>query len=102
MSRNSTTLALLALVAASAPLHAQPPARYDAGTFSIELPSGITRLDLIRKVEDPAATFEGYVGAGVHRGARVLVMVNRTVLRGLPSGVTRRDSAALRRMLADS
>jgi hypothetical protein len=101
MLRNRTSLALIALVAAAAPLHAQAP-RYDAGSFSIELPSGVAQLRLIRKVEDPASAFEGYVGAGVHRGSRVLVMVNRTMIRGLPSEVTRRDSAALRRLLADT
>lgn len=101
-SRHAISFGFFALIVASAPLHAQSRPRFDAGSFSIELPSGIDQLRLIRKVEDPSSAFEGYVGAGVLDGMRVLVMVNRTMIRGLPSEVTRRDSAALRRLLADT
>jgi len=103
MFRTSASVAFLALVAASAPLQAQQsPARYDAGAFSLELPSGITQLHLVQRKQDPAQMFEGYVGVGVYRGTRVMVMVNHTVHRGLPGDPVLGDSAAARRLLADT
>ncbi|HKP77280.1 MAG TPA: hypothetical protein VJT67_17240 [Longimicrobiaceae bacterium] len=103
MLRTATSFALLALVTASAPLRAQQrPARYDAGSFSLELPSGITGLRLVQRKQDPAQMFEGYVGFGNHGGTRVLVMVNRTVHHALPGDPALRDSAAARRLLADT
>ncbi|HEX8693128.1 MAG TPA: hypothetical protein VF746_11950 [Longimicrobium sp.] len=94
-----TSLVVLALLAAAPSLPAQSTRPYDGGRFTIELPRGITGLTLIRKVEDPASAFEGYVGGGYDVG---LVMVNRTVLRGVPRHPALADSAALRRLLTDT
>ena len=105
MSRSRTFLAFLAsltLAAVSAPLHAQY-SRYDGGTFTIELPSGIrTPLALVQRREDPANAFEAYLGTGQHLGMRGLVLVTRTRMLGLPNDRALVDSTMAERMRADT
>jgi hypothetical protein len=101
MSFIRRSLALLALMAAAGPLHAQS-SRFDASTFSMELPSGLgASLRLVQKKEDPSSGFESHAGSGMHLGKQRLVLVNRTFMRGIPSDPVLADSAAMRRMLAD-
>lgn len=101
MPRTRSHVVLIALLAAAMSCAARPAAaqnRYDAGSFTIELPQGV-RLARTNVSQQATMRAESFTGGDPQNGA---VLVIHTVLTGIPQDPALRTPAGVRQIVGDS
>lgn len=101
MPRTRSHVVPIALIAAAALCAVRPAAaqnRYDAGSFTIELPQGV-RLARTNASQQPTMRTESFTGGDPQNGA---VLVIHTVLTGIPQDPALRTPAGVQQIVGDS